>query len=193
MNHKIPEWTAEDGIIDPETYAAESRKILWVLREPNGSDFDYLKYLRNPTVYRRWKASFGLVVQVSHAILNPHSRGQPLSNPARLVHDIMPRIALINLKKTGGKSRIHPHQFLAHALSNQQKILEQMIEINADMVIFAGTKRYLLPETIQALKEQLKKPVILLSAYHPNQKRIPHKVYVENLLAALDLHKPDPA
>jgi len=182
MDNIVVEWKAEDGIIDPDTFASQKIKILWILREPNGNNFDYMKYLKNPTVYNKWKASFGLVVQASYAILQEECEQKPAPNPSKVVHEIMPKIAIINIKKTGGKATINADELLAYSVEHQAEIEAQIVEISPDLVIFAGTKKYVTSSTIQNIVEKLSKPVKFISSYHPNQKKITHKAYIEKIL-----------
>lgn len=186
MSDNFEQWKAEDGIIDAEMFLAQKIKILWVLREPNGSNFDYMKYLKNPTVYNKWKASFGLVVQTSYAILNQESNHKLIPNPSKIVHDIMPKIAIMNIKKTGGKANINADELLAYSVENQENIQAQILDIFPDLIVFAGTKKYVSSETIKGLISKLNKPVKMVSSYHPNQKKITHKEYIQRVLHAVN-------
>jgi hypothetical protein len=177
-------WKAQDGIVNPELFEAQEIKILWILREPNGENFDFMKYLRDPTVYKRWKASYGLVVKLSYAIFNNLQNHASIPNPSKNVKEIMPKIALINIKKTGGKSTINPKKITKSASEEQDQIANQIIEINPDVIIFGGTKKYLSNQTLDKIRECIKKPVKIISNYHPNQKKITHKEYLDRALAS---------
>ncbi len=187
MNNSVIEWKAVDGIIDSDIFASQKIKILWILREPNGSNFDYMKYLKNPTVYNKWKASFGLVVQASYAILQEEDEQKPAPSPSKIVYEIMPKIAIINIKKTGGKATVNADELLAYSVAHQAEIEAQIVDICPDLVVLAGTKKYVASSTIKNIVEKLNKPVKFISSYHPNQKKITHKAYIEKIL--YDFHK----
>ena len=172
----------KDGIVDAEEFESQKLKILWILREPNGEVLDFMKYLKNPTVYKKWQASYGLVVKLSYALINEIRDFKLVPDASKIVHDTMSKIAIMNIKKTAGKAQISPKKMLSYALANKDDIESQIVEISPDVIIFGGTKSYLSQDTMLSIKKRLNKPVRIISTYHPNQRAITHKEYINNAL-----------
>ena len=168
------------GVVDDSKYRKERIKILWILREPNGENFDFKNFLKDPRVYSRWKSSYGLVVKTSNALLNNHTN--PFLYP-KDIPEIMSRIALINVKKTGGKAKIDDKKIREYLLQNPDELQNQIKELSPDIIILAGTGGYISEERI---KEKAGKNTIIVKAFHPNQKKIKHGDYISNILKAVD-------
>lgn len=183
LNNTPKNWVAIDGAVNIETYKEETFKILWVLREPNGSDFDFQKYLQDPRVYKRWKSSYGLVVKVSHAILNNLKIDEDKYPYPPNIPEIMKRISLINLKKTGGASKIDVKKIKEYVNNHIPELKKQLNELSPDLIIFAGSMEFLPKTIMESIQEITGKATQIIDAYHPNQKTISHKAYVKNILA----------
>lgn len=181
-------WKAEDGIVCHNVFNEEKIKILWVLREPNGENFDFMKYLKNPTVYNKWKQSYGLVVKASLAIFNKASEADkkyPYPKTEN-VPEVMSRIALINIKKTGGKSRSKHKQLAEYAAKHRQEFESQILDILPDLVICAGTGRYIPNEQIKIIQEKSRKQIKFLKMLHTNQTKVKHCEYIKTILGSLN-------
>lgn len=165
------QWSADDGIIDDKQFNKQRLRILWVLREPNGGDFDFKKYLKNPTVYSKWKQSYGLVVKVSRIILD-----ELFSNEDDwhiYAPEVMKRIALINVKNTEGKSSVDWNKLTESFHSNKDSLTKKLREINPNLIICGGTYDYV---------KSLIPACPIISLYHPNQRKITHKEYIERAI-----------
>lgn len=180
-NCKTPIRKAKDGATNETIYNNEPIKILWVLREPNGEQPDYLEYLKNPKVYPDWQKSFGLVVKASHAILNGICEADKIPNADSIV-SITQRIAIINIKKTGGGSRINPYELNEAAKENWENTKAQIIGIAPDLIMLAGSTSYIPNDFIKNINYFIGKQTKVIHCYHPNQRRIKHKVYLERIL-----------
>ncbi len=162
-------WHAVDGIVDEPLFTKQRLKILWVLREPNGGDFDFMEYLRNVTDYPRWKSSYGLVVKVSRIILDElfdNENNWQEANP-----EVMKRIALINIKNTEGGSTVNWDKLTTSFNSDKSFLTKKIGEIKPDLIICGGTYHYIKELDIQGCPT--------LNLYHPNQRSITHKKYIE--------------
>ena len=175
------EWKAKDGAVDIGSYNSEKTKILWILREPNGKDFDFLEYLSDPRVYPRWKSTYGLVVKTSDAIFNG-AKDKPDYPYPKDIPALMKRIALVNIKKTGGKSSSIPEEIMEYAKNNKEEMKEQLRELSPDVIILAGTDWYFLTEIRLHIREITGKDTKIISASHPNQRKIKHGDYIGNIL-----------
>ena len=166
-------WHAVDGIVDELLFDKQRLKILWILREPHGADFDFMEYLRNVTAYPRWKQSYGLVVKVSRIILDKlfdNENDWQNADP-----EVMKRIALINIKNTEGASSVDWDTLTTSFHSNKNYLTNKIKEIKPDLIICGGTCQYIQELDIQGC------PTIDL--YHPNQRTITHKKYIEMAVA----------
>jgi len=171
-NSKENQWRAVDGIIDEEIYQSQQTKILWVLREPNGEGFDFKNYLRDVTAYPKWKQSYGLVVKVSRVILEglfekPEEWGA-------CYPEIMHRIALINIKKTGGGRSVDWDALGQAFCENKDLLRDQIQDIRPDFIFCGGTFGY--------MKELGLHQVPIISLYHPGQTKITHHMYIKDAI-----------
>ena len=89
-------WEVDDGAVDEECYSAQGIKILWVLRETNGSEFNFKEFLQNPEVYKHWKRTVGLVVKTSNSIFKGLDGAKGNIYPSD-ISAVMKRIAWINV------------------------------------------------------------------------------------------------
>jgi len=184
------EWVARDGAVDIKIFSSERIKILWVLREPNGRDFDFMEYLQDPTVYNKWKATYGLVVKVSHAILTGLSVNEKSYPYPSDIPKIMSRIALINIKKTGGYSRANYKELKEYLLTHSDEFISQISELSPDLIIFAGTLCFVPKEIIKTIHNNSREKTHIIDAYHPNQTTITHNKYINGILEKIELENP---
>ena len=178
MNNSPSAWLSKDGAVDSVQYSSEPLKLLWVLREPNGSDFDYQKFLKDPTEYNRWKSSFGLLVKSSYGILNNVINVSEIPSDPLEIFKIMRRIAVINIKKSGGSSIINKSEMAKLAKGNCDYLFNQIQSLSPNFVILGGTKDYIRVDVLDDISKISK----VISVYHPNQRRIPHAKYISDLM-----------
>lgn len=153
MNTKNPIWEAKDGAVNPEVYKNEKIKILWVLKEPNGKDFDFAEYLKDPRKYPKWKRSYGLIVKTSAAIFNNlpiNQNSYPYPND---IPELMSRIALVNIKKTGGLANANHDEIMEYAKENMHNLKKQISELFPDLIIYAGTICYVTSDLTKNIKD----------------------------------------
>src|SRR5690348_1674250 len=105
-----PAMLVEDGPIVPDRYSRADPRIMWVLREVNGTDerWSYADFLATDTAlfsYNRWKQSLGLMAKCSTGILRGcEAWGDWAEDPSKLTESLRD-IAVININKAGGGSR----------------------------------------------------------------------------------------
>ncbi len=172
------QWRAVDGIVNEEIYVGQQTKILWVLREPNGEGFDFLDYLRDVTAYPKWKQSYGLVVKISRIVLEGH-----VDNPDQwgvCCPEFMHRIALINIKKTGGGRAVNWDALNSAFAENKDSLRNQILQIQPDYIFCGGTGGYV---------EDLGLPNIpIIGLYHPGQTKITHEEYIKDAITQYKKH-----
>lgn len=125
-----------DGIINEQVWLQTNPKILFITKEANqygkpvAGDFrndwrnEYSKY---PFAYRIAEWSFGLI--------NNFPVFNDIFGTPSLCHDMLQKIAFLNIKKTGGVGSSSGNEIGKHFNQNQ-KFLERQIElINPDIIV----------------------------------------------------------
>ncbi len=185
----------KDGIVDYETFNKQPLKILWILKEANNNNDngDLRKYIQNPTIYRKWKASYLSILHVSCGLLSNINDFDSL----KLDMDVFKKIALININKLGGGNRTNWREFIPKYQLFKDLIIQQMKLINPDVVIF-GNVFWLMwnemknfhvndDETEYKMNEIYKNKIkthcnshrIFIETYHPGQTNLTKKMYFE--------------
>jgi len=175
------EWKVDDGAVDMEHYLSQDIRILWVLRETNGSNFNFKKFLENPKVYKKWKRTVGLVVKTSNSIFEGLD-GLKGNKYPKDVTKTMKKIAWINVKKTGGKANSNYNQLKVHADQNASLIESQIKELAPNILILAGTKGLVSDRVKNEISTLAGNETIVVNAYHTNQRKIKHHVYINRIL-----------
>lgn len=147
----IDDYLYQDGIINPEIFKNEKIKILWILRETNkkfnlinwwGNE-EYLQEKINPfdrdKKHKGTKRSTWIpVARTCYNILNKKD-----STDDQELAQCLKRIAIINMKKTPGTSKI-TRKFFAYVRDNdnQDLIIEQIKRIAPNVIICGNTLNY---------------------------------------------------
>jgi hypothetical protein len=191
----------DDGIICPEKFGKHPKskhRILWILKEANDPDgggwslIDFLATRINESEglfsYKRWSATFGLVIKVSYGLLNGFIDYDKIENDLKKASEILDYIAIINIKKVPGGSRAYLPKIAEEI--NPQVILKQINEIKPDIVIGGNTlwilaKNNLFLESKDLSKESwglFKNKRLWVDAYHPNNTKVTHKEYYSQIV-----------
>ena len=128
-----------DGIIDKKQYVCAPYKILWILKETNGQDFELAWALGYQAKQKNWGGfhkTYRRVVQISSAILEKN--WDSMSDAKQKFPVIIPQIAVININKTGGTSKSKHKEILAYYNQNKQLLMRQIKAINPDIIINAN-------------------------------------------------------
>ena len=128
-----------DGIIDKKQYVCAPYKILWILKETNGQDFELAWALGYQAKQKNWgdfHKTYRRVVQISSAILQKN--WDSMSDAKQKFPVIIPQIAVININKTGGTSKSKHKEILAYYNQNKQLLMRQIKAINPDIIINAN-------------------------------------------------------
>jgi hypothetical protein len=130
--------TIADGAVELDRYIQAKIKILWVLRETNGGgSWDLRDFLKQPFSYNKWHSTFGSVAKISHCLLN-NIKPEDLNFDAKSVVKALKYIAVININKKGGGSRIGPSYEL-HSKRFVDIIQSQIQLLSPELIIAAGT------------------------------------------------------
>jgi hypothetical protein len=87
--------------------------------------------------YRMWVATFGLVIKASYGLLNGFIDYDEIEKDLKKASEILDYIAVINLKKVPGGRRAYTPSIIREM--NTERIKEQIIEIDPDIIIGGNT------------------------------------------------------
>lgn len=190
-----------DGIVDPDKYMKCNKRILWVLKEVNGSgDTDQggwdmrhalKENLKEGYVKADWKRTFSSIVYVTYGIIHNKSWNDTIDQfpgNAGVVHEI----AFINVKKIPGKARSYKKELRDNYEKYKDLLFRQIDAIDPDIIIFGGTF-FLFENDIKVdsktdfgtctLYQATNK--IFIKAYHPQNRRISREKYFEDIIQAV--------
>lgn len=188
-----------DGIIDELTYSKAKVKLCFLMKEPNnpakddfGAKFDFREWWRDEPIKGAFTAR---IAEWSYGILN----GFPAYDDVRktdegdAIQEVRKAIALVNVKKSGGRGSSDPKEFL-HALgasAEQRAILAELVReelriIAPDVVVMGLTwpkLRDLLFPNVEWNKSGYAVEVgkwegrTLIDFYHPSSRSAPAGAY----------------
>jgi len=194
IKERYPNNAVLDGIVNYDVFLKTEPKILWVLKETNISTFKDGCFLLNDSLnedlagHTNWKQTWGLVIEVSDAILHKAQNWEeevPLLERL-LKEETIKKIAVINIKKSGGGS-VSDQNVINDAYKEDKDIIMSQIDaISPDIIINANHVDALFND-IKTSESQLVKLFsvakfkngIIINAYHPNQRSISHEEYFE--------------
>lgn len=177
-----------DGTINSEKWEEANKKILVILKETNDFDDYGLNDLINKNINNSksgiWKGlTWHNVGRVSYSLLNISASFKDAHKKRK---ETLKHIAVMNIKKTTGKSKSKNKVIKSHAKRYKDYIKKEIEIINPDIVLLGGTydflKRILNLEKIydNLYKEKENDKRIYIKCYHPAYFRITTKKYYEN-------------
>ena len=187
-----------DGITDIEEYNISPIKILWILKEPDAkkqASWDLRKQHKNVKTYKYWKRTYKLIIKISYALIN-NIYDYKLIPSENKIDDILNKIAIINIKKTGG----HP-QAIQKEISNMYKkcrvIIQKQIEYINPTIIINSSGVYDVMRDFQKdiiMKKNKFEAAyfdngIIINAYHTNQRTISHEMFFNNTMEYIKQNK----
>ena len=184
-----------DGAVDVDRYLNARPRILWILREPNGAGpWDLREYFRSTLfTYNRWQSTAGLMIRVSHGLLDDRKAWNAWANDARAIADCLRDVAIININKRGGDSRVNWGRLYQASLDLCELICQQVAALHPQIVILGGTWE-ILPNQLKMQLNDLDNSdsyvasigdTIYVRAYHPNQTRISQEEYYNRICDCL--------
>jgi hypothetical protein len=137
INHKNV--FISDGVVDDDAWG-NGKKILFLLKEAYGETEDWsltnwLKAKKPST--SNWKR----VIEWTYGIQNTDERSIAKYSPDIFKDhpDLFYQIAVVNLKKSGGKSHSVSEEIAAYALADQAEIRKQLALIGLDIIVCGAT------------------------------------------------------
>jgi len=136
-----------DGPVDSKKYSETNPKIVYLLKEVNSTPNEHwdlremlqewlAEYEETGELYRTWKQASYFMYGMLHQF--PPFQ-EVISKPKTELADALRSIAVINVKKTSGKSTADYDQVREHALHQDALWKKQIDIINPDFVVCGGT------------------------------------------------------
>jgi hypothetical protein len=187
-----PDNLITDGIVDMASFNKAKRKILWILKEGNDPEQTswslqdvILNYLQGS---KYWLHTFGLICQLSWAILNDVDDLAKVP-PAKDITDTLKQVAVINVKKIGGKSTADYVDVKRFYKEHKALIKEQIEAIAPDIIISCNGIKDILADfktkgeilRVGLFNKAVYKNGVIRGAYHPAQRSLPHAAYFKNI------------
>ena len=128
----------EDGIIKREIFSREKIRLLIVVKEPNKTNHND----QGGSFIREWgerrpNYSFAhRVAELSYGILENFPQYDRISQDKEMRFSVLKRIALINVKKTGGGSTSSDKVIMNAVRDNKDTILSQIKTISPTHILF---------------------------------------------------------
>ena len=182
---EIEDKFVKDGIVNDINWQKANKKILVILKETN----DFNKYGLNELINNNinnsksgiWKGlTWHNTGRIAYALLNPNSNFKEADKNRK---SALSYIAVMNLKKTAGKSASKKETIKKHTLKYADYIKKEINIINPDIVILGGTFDFI--KSILNLrhisdnlyKEKNNDNRIYIKCYHPGYFRIKKEEY----------------
>ena len=132
-----------DGVIDESRWARAPRRVLFLLKEAYDSSkeqagFDLRERLRTQKGWRR-KATIRNLGRWAHLLHHFEPGDIPPFPSDDEADDAFLASALVNVKKSGGRSRSSEDDILEYARSDRALLLEQLEHICPDVIVLGGT------------------------------------------------------
>lgn len=192
-----------DGIIDEKQYLEAPVKILWILKEANSPEDDIhdmrgaiASLLDGEEIHKDWAKTFTALAYSTYGILNNKMmESYPKIVGNAPVVESLQKTAFINVKKIPGVSATIVRE-MNDFYSKYNLLLKEQIEIiNPDVFIFGGSFRFFQNEWFEIFGNKLYEDIskshiqeyqygnkLLLSTYHPNQRKITRDVYCNSII-----------
>ncbi len=187
-----------DGVVDPDTWALQKRKVLLILKEVNstdGKEWDLRGFLQygakhgdNP-VHITWDVVRLWLVGLQHLEENlPWEEILRLSQGKEF--DYLKTAAVMNIKKSAGTSRSYHKEIEQYAIKDKVWLERQVMLYKPDIIVTGGTYYYLKhflaphieatgqPATNKTLyKNFLNGKTLIFQASHPAARKSHQKMY----------------
>ena len=188
-----------DGIVNIKNYLKAKYKILWILKEPydeddgTGGGWSLCRdFLATTDFYKRIgrsRKTWHPIIYVSYGILNGflrYSDMDSIRNDPRMVN-VIKDIAVINIKKNPGFTRVYNYSNIWNAYQkNKEILLLQLKTYKPDIIIGGSTLHYFLEDLGVSVSTGfpyfIKDAKIFINAYHPAQTQTRTEVYVDSII-----------
>jgi len=195
-----------DGITEYELYKNEPIKLLWILKEPNGTKGGNHRefHLNVKDYYSRWQNTYANIMIVGYGIREGIKYYSPeifrINKEECLIGNneiVLDKIAIINVNKSGGGSRTPKGKMEeVYKRSGVKEFLLKQIEFIApDIIINShGVRQFFLDQTdgneitkINGEEYAINKNRLIINTTHPNGAH--RESYCNNILNIVSLWK----
>lgn len=185
LNSLFEEWEAKkrpnvfcrDGIIDEREYEKQSRKVLFIAKEANGTDHEEGDEHDFRKEWRYGKPEYRVAKRVaewSYGILKDFPNYDSVVNPLDMSY--LQKVAYMNLKKIPGGNRTNNKEFIG-CVENDIDFIKKQIAIIAPNIIMLCTSRNRVlrsklfgddnwKETGYLIEYAIKEGVLIIDFYH---------------------------
>lgn len=131
-----------DGVVNPEEWEKAPKRVAFILKEAYGETFDWdLKWkLKHNTL---WGTIWPSVAEWTYGIHNTTKEHIAVYDPALVSKEAnniwTNQIAVINLKKSSGKSKSSYAEISAYAKADKQEIRRQLEIVDPDIIVCGYT------------------------------------------------------
>ncbi len=134
-----------DGIVCPETWEHSEKKILLVLKEAYGHGWEestLVSWLHGHPKRRIWNRVARVVYGIRNTTSSKIQRYEPVLSEYEY-NTAIDQIAVINLKKSNGKSQSDYNEIIKYADYDREEIKKEFRLIDADIIICGSTFKIL--------------------------------------------------
>ncbi len=131
-----------DGVVQESSFSSAPLRILFLLKEvndPEGGDWDLRTTLIDNSLPQTWNNAARWVFGLLHAPPFPAFTSLPANIDQDFRNTWIQKIAVLNLKKTGGGSSAKPEDLLKFVRSDRDQIRQQLSLYDLDVTICGGT------------------------------------------------------
>lgn len=146
-SHHLNQIFIQDGIISSEKWKSSEFKILFLLKEAytnDGKDFSLIDWLNHNDLnrHRMWKNLSIWAFLIQSTLKGNHIQNLPLNLTSEM-DDALKSSAIINLKKSNGKSKTDPLDLEEYSKKDKEYLKYQISSINPDIVFCGYTFGYI--------------------------------------------------
>jgi hypothetical protein len=172
----------QDGIVDEGEFRATKPRVLFIMKEVNEYPRGDIRTLLRE---KPWKAIVRWAAGILHGF-PPFEELENLMVSQAYRQKQVNKIALINLKKTSGKSSSDMSVINAYAHSDRTLLLKQIENIDPSLIVAAGTMDVLVwlldlavkpDEPLAAPCKDTKRNIWIVPSRHPSVDRKPKETY----------------
>lgn len=133
----------EDGIVNQEIWNQQNKKILFFFKEAYHKDeyenYNLAKDLNENEPWRMWLRVAEWVYAIQNTTITKIAKyGENLAS-----HDLIKSIAVVNVKKSNGKSTSNDDDLMSYASADKDLLRKQIEMIKPNIIVCGNTGKYL--------------------------------------------------
>jgi len=140
------DYLVDDGIVDESSFEETKPRILYLLKEPNDNggkkSWSLTEYIRKVTLKEKGYSPgqfCGTLARWSYGLLNGYPCWHTIETLKQgSMLNILNKIAILNIKKTGGTGSADEKEIKTHLHAHKEEILEEIRIVAPEIVICCG-------------------------------------------------------